>query len=261
MNVRTTLSALASYVLPPVILLAAIIGLWEWYIGWKDVSIIVMPPPTAIVERFADRPEFFFREAKWTVYEAMFGLVCGSAVAIGLAIAMAHSRIVERAVFPVAILVKVVPIVAIAPVLVIVLGFNDTPKIVVAALLSFFPMLVNGMTGFRDVNAGALEFMRSIRASTWHIFWKLRLPSSSPYIFSALKITFPLSLTGAVVAEWFTGDRGLGFVIARANGRLDTPTLFAAVGVLAIIGIALNIALSLLERRLLFWHESVRSSR
>jgi NitT/TauT family transport system permease protein len=146
-------------------------------------------------------------------------------------------------------------------VLVIVFGFGTTPKIVVAALLSFFPMLVNAMTGFRDVNPGALEFMRSLRASPWQLFWKLRAPSSLPYLFAALKVTYPLALIGAVVAEWFTGDRGLGLVIFVANSNLDTPTLFAAIGVLALTGVSLNVILSVAERRILFWHQTTLTVR
>jgi len=134
------------------------------------------------------------------------------------------------------------------------------PKIIVAALISFFPILVNGVTGFRAVNPGALEFLRSLRASPWQIFIKLRAPSALPYLFAALKVTMPLALIGAVVAEWFTGDRGLGFVIFAANYNLDTPTLFAAVAVLAIMGVTLNVLVSLTERRLLFWHEAFRTN-
>ncbi|MCH7999889.1 MAG: ABC transporter permease subunit, partial [Chloroflexi bacterium] len=93
------------------------------------------------------------------------------------------------------------------------------------------------------------------------LFWKLRLPSALPYLFAALKITYPLALIGAVVAEWFTGDRGLGLVIFVANANLDTPTLFAAVGVLALTGVTLNVLLYLIERRLLFWHETIRTIR
>src|SRR3990170_4755665 len=130
-----------------------------------------------------------------------------------------------------------------------------------AALLSFFPTLVNAITGFRDVNPGALEFLRSLRASSWQVFWKLRLPSALPYLFAALKVTYPLALIGAVVAEWFTGDRGLGLVIFVANYNLDTPTLFAAIGVLALTGVSLNVILSLAERRLLFWHQTIRTIR
>jgi NitT/TauT family transport system permease protein len=260
-SVRGILRSSAAVILPPLIAFVALIAFWEFYIAWKDVSVIVMPAPSTVAERFVDDRELLWREGFWTLYEASLGLLFGSAAAIFLAAVMAHSRLVERTVFPLAILIKVTPIVAIAPVLVIILGFGTTPKIVVAALLSFFPMLVNAMTGFRDVNPGALEFMQSLRASTWQTFWKLRVPGSLPYIFAALRITFPLAIIGAVVAEWFTGTRGLGYVIYVANANLNTPTLFAAIAVLAICGVAINAALSIIERRVLFWHESVRTTR
>ena len=259
-NVQRSLRVVASLVVPPALALTAAILFWELWVRWKDVSIIVVPPPSAVWERFWDDPTFFWREGGYTLYEATLGLLLGSAIAVALAVLMAHSRLAERTLFPLAIIVKVTPLVAVAPVLVILLGFGTTPKIIVAALLSFFPTLVNAVTGFRDVNPGALEFLRSLRASSWQVFWKLRLPSALPYLFAALKVTYPLALIGAVVAEWFTGDRGLGLVIFVANYNLDTPTLFAAIGVLALTGIALNVLLSLAERRLLFWHESFRST-
>lgn len=249
------------YVLPPAAAFALVLAFWEFYIAWKDVHIIVMPAPSDVAGRFFEDPRFFWREALWTLYEATLGLALGSIAAIVLAAVMAHSRLVERTVFPLAVVIKVTPLVAIAPVLVIVLGFGTTPKILVAALLSFFPMLVNALSGFRDVNQGALEFMHSLRASTWQVFTKLRLPSAQPYLFAAIRITYPLALIGAVVAEWFTGDRGLGVVIYVANANLDTPTLFASIAVLACLGVIINLALSVLERRVLFWHETVRTTR
>lgn len=256
-----TIRSLAGHVLPPALALAAAFAFWEFWVQWRDIAIIIVPPPSAVWERFIEDPDFFWREGGWTLYEATLGLLLGSTFAIALAVAMAHSRLAERALFPLAIVIKVTPIVAVAPVLVILFGFGTTPKIVVAALISFFPMLVNAMTGFRDVDPGALEFMRSLRASTWQTFWKLRVPSALPYLFAALKVAYPLALIGAVVAEWFTGDRGLGLVIFVANSNLDTPTLFAAIGVLALTGVTLNVILSLAERRLLFWHETIRTIR
>jgi NitT/TauT family transport system permease protein len=128
----------------------------------------------------------------------------------------------------------------------------------VAALISFFPFLVNAITGFRSVSPGAMEFVQSLRASPLDVFLKLRAPSALPYLFAALKVSLPLSLIGAVVAEWFSGDKGLGLVIFTANYELNTPTLFAAIAVLAVIGVALNTAASVLERRVLFWHEAFR---
>lgn len=256
---QRAMKAFVAYVLPPALALTVALLLWEIWVSWRDVAIIVVPPPSAVIERFFEDPDFFWREGGYTLYEATLGLLAGSAFAFALAVLMAHSRLAERTLFPLAIIIKVTPLVAVAPVLVILLGFGTAPKIIVAALLSFFPTLVNAMTGLRDVNPGALQFLRSLHASAWQVFWKLRVPSATPYLFAALKVTYPLALIGAVVAEWFTGDRGLGLVIFVANSNLDTPTLFAAVGVLAITGITINATLSLLERRLLFWHESTRS--
>lgn len=263
MNVRLSnlLRGAAVHVLPPVVAFAIVLGAWEAYVNWRDISILVVPAPSDIAERFLQEPAFFWRQGGWTLYEATIGLIAGSAVAIALAVIMAHSPLMERALLPLAIAMKVTPLVAVAPVLIVVFGFGPTPKIVLAALLCFFPMVVNAMTGFRDVNPGALDFMRSLRASTWSVFWKLRVPGSLPYVLNALKITYPLALVGAVVAEWFTGNRGLGFVVYSAAQNLQTPKLFAAIAVLVLIGVAINIALSLVERRVLFWHESVRSIR
>jgi len=259
-RLRGILRGVVTYGLPPVITFAVVIGLWEAYVAWRDVSILVVPAPSDVWERFFDEPGYFWEQGWWTLYEATLGLIAGSVVAITLAVIMAHSRPVERGLLPLAIAMKVTPLVAIGPVLIVIFGFGTTPKIFLAALLCFFPMLVNALTGFRDVDSGALEFLRSLRASPWSIFWKLRAPSSLPYVLSALRITYPLALVGAVIAEWFTGNRGLGFVVYSSAQNLRTPELFSAIAVLAVIGVAINIALSLLERRLLFWHESVRST-
>jgi len=256
-----TLRPLAAHVLPPALALGLAALVWEAWVQWRDVSIIVVPPPSAVWERFTEDPGFFWREGAWTLYEATLGLLLSAAVAISLAVIMAHSATAERALFPLAIVMKVTPVVAIAPVLVIAFGYGMAPKVATAALISFFPLLANAVSGFRDVDLGTLEFLRSLRASRWQLFWKLRVPSALPYLFAALKVTFPLALIGAVVAEWFTGDKGLGFVVFVARGNLDTPTLFAAIGVLAITGVTINVLISLAERRLLFWHETFRSAR
>jgi ABC-type nitrate/sulfonate/bicarbonate transport system permease component len=251
---------LLGYILPPLAALFMLLIAWELYVDWRNISIIVVPPPSEVAERLFEDPGFFWEQAWYTLYEATLGLVIGSALAIGLAIVMAHSQTAERTVMPLALSLKMTPLVAIGPVLVIALGFGTEPKVAMAALLCFFPTLVNAITGFRDINTGALDFMRSINASGWQVFWKLRLPSALPYLFAALKVTYPLALTGAVVAEWFVGNRGLGLVIYRANSNLDTPTLFAAIAVLALTGIVIYGIISLVERRVLFWHESVRNT-
>jgi NitT/TauT family transport system permease protein len=163
----------------------------------------------------------------------------------------------ERSIFPLAILVKVTPIVAIAPLLTIWFGFGMAPRVFIAALIVFFPVMVNAIVGFRSVDPGALALLQSLAASRLEVFLKLRVPSSLPYLFAAFKVAIPLSVIGAVVAEWFSGDRGLGRVIQVANNNLDLATAFGAVFSLAIMGIGLYLLTSIVERRLLFWHESV----
>ena len=250
-----------AYIVPPLMALVALLVTWEMYVDWRDISIIVVPPPTEVAERFFEDPGYFWEQAWYTLYEATLGLLVGSVLAIGLAVLMSHSQMAERTVMPLALSLKMTPLVAIGPVLVIAMGFGTEPKVAMAALLCFFPTLVNAITGFRDVNIGALEFLQSINASRWQVFWKLRWPSALPYLFAALKVTYPLALTGAVVAEWFVGNRGLGLVIYRANSNLDTPTLFAAIAVLAVTGITIYGLIAALERRVLFWHESVRNTQ
>jgi NitT/TauT family transport system permease protein len=196
-------------------------------------------------------------EAGWaSLTEALGGLAIGAGAAFLLAVVMAHSRPLERALYPLALLVKVTPIIAVAPLFIIWFGFGIWPKLLVAALIAFFPMLVNAVTGLRSVDPAAHDFLRALHASRWQVFWHLRLPSSLPYLFAALRISVPLALIGAVVAEWMAGDGGIGQVILIANADFDTPALFAAVVVLATIAVALTVALAVLERRMLAWHES-----
>ena len=186
----------------------------------------------------------------------MLGFLVGTGVALALATLMAQSRLLERAIFPLAILVKVTPIVAIAPLLTIWFGFGLMPKVFIAALIVFFPIMVNALIGFRSVNPNALALLESLAASRSEVFLRLRLPSSLPYLFAAFRVSIPLSVIGAVVAEWFSGDRGLGSVIYIANNNLDMATAFAGVFTLAIIGVGLFLLTTAVERRVLFWHES-----
>jgi ABC-type nitrate/sulfonate/bicarbonate transport system permease component len=211
-----------------------------------------------VFQRWAGDPGFFWGQGMITLREAMAGLALGGGAAFLLAVVLAHSRPLERGILPVAIALKVTPIVAIAPLFTIWFGFGMTPKVLIAALVSFFPVLINLITGFRSVNPGALDLMRSLDASPVDVFFRLRLPSALPYLFTALKVSATLALIGALVAEWSNAAGGLGRVIWLSNSNLDTPTLFAAVLTLALLGIGLNLVLALIERRLLFWHEAFR---
>jgi NitT/TauT family transport system permease protein len=247
--------------LPPLLAAALALVLWEAWVRWRDVADYLLPPPSAVLATLRDDPGRYTLAARTTLIEALGGLAVGAGAEFLLAALMAHSRPLERALYPLALLVKVTPVIAVAPLFVIWFGFGIWPKVLIAALITFFPMLVNAVTGLRDVDPAAHEFLRALHASRLQVFWWLRLPAALPYLFAALRISVPLALIGAVVAEWMSGDAGLGQVLLIANGDFDTAALFAAVFTLALLAVMLTGALALAERRLLFWHDASRDVR
>jgi NitT/TauT family transport system permease protein len=246
----------AALVLPALLGLIAVFGAWEAWVEIKDIKPYLVPAPSSVVERLYQSPWFFAREGIKTLEGAMLGFLVGRGVALALATVMSQSRFLERTIFPLAILVKVTPIVAIAPLLTIWFGFGLMPKVFIASLIVFFPIMVNALIGFRSVNPNSLALLESLAASRFEVFYRLRLPSSLPYLFAAFRFSIPLSVIGAVVAEWFSGDRGLGSVIYIANNNLDMATAFAGIFTLAILGVGLFLITTAIERRVLFWHES-----
>ena len=244
------------YLLPPIIALGLAGAIWEVWTRAAAVPTYIVPAPSVVLNRLAGDLPFFIGEGVVTLAEALVGFALGTLVALVGAVLMTQSRFIERSLLPLAILVKVTPVVAIAPLFVIWFGFGPAPKVLVVALITFFPVLVNAVTGFRSVDRGAMNFLRSVRASRREIFLKLRVPSAMPYLFSAFRVSSPLAVIGAVIGEWFSADRGLGSVIIVAHANLDMPTLFSAIFMLSVMGIGLTILLSVIEKRALFWHES-----
>lgn len=252
----TRVLALAGAVLPPLGVIALLLAAWEAWVRVRDIRSYLLPPPSDVFRALADDPERYLSALGDSMLAALGGLLLASAIAFSLAVVMAHSRTLERALYPPALLVKVTPIVAVYPLLVIWFGFGLWPRIAVAALITFFPMLVNAVVGLRTVDARALDVMRVLHASKAQVFWQLRLPSSLPYVFAALRISVPLSLIGAVVAEFLSGSAGMGQLILIANGDFDTAALFGAVFVLAAAGIGLTAIVSYVEGRVLAWHDT-----
>jgi NitT/TauT family transport system permease protein len=254
---RTQAQSLAKTVLPPAVFLLALTIAWEVIVDVRGISPIILPKPSAIFLRLYDEPEYFFiSNGLVTFYEAVAGFVLGASLAIVLGAVMARSRLIEGTVFPLVVLIKATPIVVIAPLLIIWMGYSTPPKIVLAALLCFFPILVNTIIGLRSISSTSLEFFQSVAASEREIFLGLRAPHSLPYVLSAFKTSVSLAVIGAVVAEWAGAGEGLGRVVFTKAATLDQVAVFAAVFVLAGMGILLTAIVSWIERRLLFWHES-----
>ena len=243
------LRPLLGWVLPPLIALILVAIAVELWVRVGDVSIWVMPRPTTVLESFAADFGRYFTEGLKTLAVALGGLAIGTAAATLLAAGVAHSQILERAVLPIAIMVKVTPVVAFIPLFIIWLGYDWQPKIAIAALITYFPVLINAIAGFRDIDPRMHDFFRSVNASTWEIFRHLRLPAAVPYLFASLKISVTLSLIGAVVAEFFlSGQGGLGAVVWIEQNNLRLEKVFAAVLMLTLIGVTLSTAVVVAER-------------
>lgn len=244
----------AAAVLPPVVAFAALFGGWELLVRARDISPLVLPAPSAIWDALREDPGYWWDQALVTGSEALLGLLVATTVALVVAVLMAHVRAFDRALSPVVTMVQVTPVIALATPLVIWLGFGLAPKVVMAALITFVPLVVNAVTGLRAIDPMTEELLRSVAASRWEVFWKLRVPQALPYLFSALRVCVGLALIGALVAEWFGATEGLGRTMTQARNSLAITKLWAAVAVLMIMGIAATTLVRLVERWALRWH-------
>lgn len=237
------------------VMVAGAFGAWEAVVRLNETPVYLLPGPVVVGQNLAANFGPLAAAGSVTLAEALAGLLLGGGFGLGLAVLLNFWANLERGILTLAILLKATPLVAIAPILTIWLGFGPAPKIVVTALLTFFPVLINALTGFRAVDRAALELFQSLDASPGEIFWRLRWPGARPYLFAALKVVGPLALVGAVVAEWMGASSGLGRTMWLAYANLNMPALFAAVFVLAAISISLYQSILWLEHRLIFWAE------
>ncbi|MGO9343603.1 MAG: ABC transporter permease [Acidimicrobiales bacterium] len=247
--------------LRPSILLPPLVALGALAVGWQLYAIhnpFVIPRLQAIFDDLGSRPDLYLRNALTTLEEALVGAAIGMGAAFLLAVVMSFVSVVERALLPLAVVLNVTPVIAIAPALVVAFGFGETPKYVITAVLVFFPFLINALMGLRSVDPRALDVLKTLHASRSEIMRKLRLPSSLPYLFAAARICMPLSLIGAVVAEFVAAGtaNGLGTLIVTAASLGDLKTIYASVFVLSVMGVALFLLVVAIQNRVLTWHSS-----
>ncbi len=235
------------------LILAAALLAWEAAVRLTGTPAYILPAPSRILAALAANPVVYARAALLTLGEALGGLLLGALTGAGAAALLSLWPRLERGVMTLAILVKSTPLVAIAPLLTIWLGFGALPKVLITALLTFFPVLVNVLSGLQAAPAPLVETLRSWHASRAEIFWHVRAPGAAPYLFAALKVAGPLSLIGAVVAEWTGASGGLGRAMWLAYTNLNLPYLFAAVFILSAAGMTFYGAVVWLERHIVFW--------
>jgi len=238
---------------PAILLFLAALGIWELWVVARDVPTYLLPRVSEIGTELGEQGWSLFRHLRWTMLEAVLGFLVGSTAAFVAAVIFVHVRAVEGALFPWAIVLQTIPIVAIAPLLTIWFGFTLVPKVAIAAIICFFPVLVNTSRGLRSISPQALELMNVLSARKTAVFWRLRVPSSLPYVFAGLRIASTLAVIGAIVAEFTGSDRGIGFVIIQASYRLDTKRLFAGLVLSSAGGIVFFTLIGLLERMTVRW--------
>ncbi|HWG25861.1 MAG TPA: ABC transporter permease [Actinospica sp.] len=241
--------------LPLVVMLALLGGLWQW--GTARMPYL-LPPLSAVGETLSRNPGYYLRNAGITLEESLLGLAMSFVAAFLLAVVMSEAPLVRRAVMPIAVVLNVTPLVAIAPALVVAFGFGSAPKLIITALICFFPILINTAVGLRSVPQPVLQVYKTMNASRLEMLVHLRVPNALPYLFAALRIVTPLSVIGAVVAELSASGStgGLGTVISNASSMNQLAVVYAAIGVLAVMGSALMLVITVIERRALHWHES-----
>jgi NitT/TauT family transport system permease protein len=245
----------------PALFGAWLIYLWEVAVIGFGVPQILLPAPQQIAHQLVAQAPVLVEDFRQTFLKAVLaGWVAGSALGLLVAIAVDRVPFLQRGLLPLGNLVSAVPIVGIAPIMVMWFGFDWQSKAAVIVVMTFFPMLINALAGLNQVDAMDRDLMRSYGAGYWQGFFKLRLPSALPFVFNALKINSTLALIGAIVAEFFGSPiAGMGFRISVEVARMNVDMVWATIAVAALAGSLFYGALALLERELTFWHPSYRT--
>jgi NitT/TauT family transport system permease protein len=234
--------------------IVGLVAIWQLVIVVFGIPQYIAPSPVAVAGVFVEQGPLLLQNFWPTLFEALAGFFSGNLVAILIAIIFVHNSLSERAFYPLVVVLHTIPIIAVAPILVLLFGNGFTPKVIIAALISFFPMLVNMVRGLRAVKPETMELMRILSATRSEVFWNVRLQSSLPFLFSALKISSTTCVIGAVVGEWIGSSFGLGALIIEATYNFRSPLLYATVLVGACLALTIFGITTLVERNVIRWN-------
>jgi NitT/TauT family transport system permease protein len=250
-------SARLSHVLLPIVGTVGAIALWWGITIVFDIDSFFLPAPPDVIEALSRDPVYLLKESWNTLYEILVGFAIALAAGLVIAVLLAAVRMVERATMPLFVALNSVPKAAIAPLLVVWLGFGTKPKIVMVVLICFFPIVVSTMAGLNSTPSEFSELGRSMSVSWWQMFVKVRLRWALPQMFVGLKVAITLAVVGAIVAEIANPGVGLGSVIVLSGSSADTPMAFACIALLAVISVALFYTISALERLTVPWAREI----
>ena len=222
---------------------------WQFLVPAFGVPAYIVPTPVSVLRTLAHEWRFLLTNALPTWIEALLGFVLGNGVAVLLATAFVYNRRFQAAYFPVVLFFNTIPVLALAPIIILIFGLGMAPKVIIAALISFFPTLVNTARGLTMVTANELDLMRVLSASGWETFWRLRVPRSVPLLFASLRIAATTCVIGAIVGEWIGSNQGLGAVIIQSTFNYQAERLFAAVTLASLSGLLFFAIVCLVESR------------
>jgi NitT/TauT family transport system permease protein len=240
------------------VLIAAFLAVWEGIVRLFAIPAFILPAPTSIFTAlYRGIASSLYLDHVWiTLTETLLGFALGTVLAFGLGIAVALSRRIEYFLYPFIVMFQAMPKVALAPLIIIWCGLGLTSKVVSAALVAFFPLMVNTIVGLRSADEDRINLMRSLAATRGQIFWMLQLPNAMPYIFAGLEIAMIFALIGAIVAEFVGAQSGLGMLMQSMNFTMDVAGQFSVLLILSVLGLVLNSLVSEVRRRVLFWDPS-----
>jgi NitT/TauT family transport system permease protein len=241
----------AAYPAAAIVLVAVV---WQTIVVGFHVPVYIAPTPISVAESLVTDWRVLFDNLVPTAIESIIGFIIGNVFGAALAVIFVHSRRTERMFYPLAVTLRTLPIVAISPVLVLIMGFGYSPKIAIAALITFFPTLVNLVRGLNAIEPQQAELLRILSASRLEVMMKVRVFAALPYLFAALKIAAPSAVIGAVVAEWIGARAGLGYLIIQETQDFETPLLYATMIVLSVFALVMVALVGLVERRVVQWN-------
>ncbi len=243
------------------LLFVATIAAWESVVRIFQIPVFILPSPTqvgmALYRGLASG--VYLDHLKYTLLETLLGFIVGSALGFFLGTAVAMNRYVEFFFYPYIVMFQSLPKVALAPLIVVWFGLGLTSKVINAALVAFFPLLVNTMVGLKSADEDRVSLMRSLAASNQQIFWMLRLPNALPFVMAGLDVAMIFALIGAIVAEFVGAQRGLGMLIQSMNFNMDVSGQFSILIILSLVGLILNRIIMLIRRRVMFWDPSEKN--
>ena len=251
-----------TWITTPAILIAFLL-VWHFYVTWFNVSKFIVPPPAAVAESFVEllTSRSTLYHAWITLYETLVGFVLATVIGVGLGAVLGKTPWLEQALNPFIVATQVVPKVALVPLFILWFGFGPEAKIVVAAVLAFFPILTNTVLGVKSVDLGHKDVMTVLNARRWQRFVTLELPSALPAVLAGMEVGVVLAIIGAVVGEYLGGSTGLGHLAVAALNDYKVGALFAIILLLTLLGFALYVLVGTLKHFVIPWHESVITAR